>query len=94
VAQAVPLLQNVSMRSAVESQNVSTRPSGPTSTEAVAVSFTGLPGPTTEGWSALIVTPNQLTWMGLDAIPSPAAGMIAAGRVMKAENECTPEVAL
>jgi hypothetical protein len=32
--------------------------------------------------------------MGLDAIPSPAAGIVAAGRVMKAANECTPEVAL
>jgi hypothetical protein len=94
VAQVVPLLQKVSIRPAVVSQNMSTCPIAPTSTEVVAVSFTGLPGPTTDGWSDLSVTPNQLTWMGLEAMPSPADGIVAAGRVMKAANECTPEVAL
>src|SRR3982075_1972219 len=74
VAQLVPLLQKVSIRSAVVSQNVSTCPIAPTSTELVAVSFTGLPGPTTDGWSDLSVTPNQLTWIGLEAMPSPAGG--------------------
>jgi len=94
VAQVVPLLQKVSIRPEVVSQNMSTCPIAPTSTEVVAVSFTGLPGPTTDGWSDLSVTPNQLTWMGLEAMPSPADGIVAAGRVMKAANECTPEVAL
>ena len=58
VEQVVPVLQNVSLLPVVASQNMSTRPSVPTSTEAEAVSLMALPAPTMDGTSVLRVTPS------------------------------------
>src|SRR3989442_11267667 len=57
VLQVVPVLQNVNVLPVVASQNTSARPIALTSTDADAVSFKGLPTPTTAGTSVLMVTP-------------------------------------
>jgi hypothetical protein len=93
VLHVVPLPQKVSLVPAVLSQNMSTSPSAPTSTDNDAVSVTGFPGPTTDGADAARLTASQLTWTGLEAI-APLDGAVAAGGVMKAVKVWTPAAAL
>jgi len=94
VLQVVPLLQKVSLCAAVVSQKISTNPSLPTSTDDVAVSITGLSGPTAVGRPVLRPTPSQLTWMALDVMVPARAGAVGAGGDTNALNECTPPAAL
>src|SRR2546428_3849920 len=94
VLQIVPLLQKVSLCPAVVSQKISTNPSLPTSTDDVAVSITGLSGPTAVGMPVLRPTPSQLTWMALEVIVPARAGAVGAGGVTNALNECTPPATL
>ena|SRR5712691_3372142 len=78
VLQIVPLLQNVNLLPVVASQNMSTRPSAPTSTDADAVSFKGLPAPTTEGRSVLMVTPSpDGTERADDVSADPLSGFVS-----------------
>src|SRR2546425_379733 len=74
----MPMLQGVSVRSTLD----------------VAVSITGLSGPTAVGRPVLRPTPSQLTWMALDVMVPARAGAVGAGGDTNALNECTPPAAL
>jgi hypothetical protein len=94
VLQVTPLLQKVNLLSVVVSQNTSAKPIVATSTDVVATSFTGLPAPTAAGTLVLRSTASQITWTAFELIAAPAAGIVGAGGVMNAVNECMPALAL
>ncbi len=69
VLHVVPLLQNVNLFPVVASQNIRTRPTVETSTDADAVSLKALPAPMTAGRSVLM-----FSWMLVKSV------IVAAGK--------------
>src|SRR5258706_4730585 len=73
VLHEVPLLQNVNLFPVVASQNIRTRPSVETSTDADAVSLRAFPAPMTAGRSVSI-----FSWMPVE-LPSVGVGNDVCG---------------